>query len=151
MTQKVMRVAEVASAIAALDIQGIGIHDLKDMKPALTARDCPLLGPDPSTESASFLTGWMSRRISMQGNQDNRYVLNYTLYQAPMGQDRGLFAQYPEMVENARRIVEALQALPRIEGCKSIALEGMPTFGRVFDASGQPFHGAHFAIRIVEF
>lgn len=151
MTQKVMRVAEVARAIAALDIQGVKTHDLKDMKAALTDRDCPLLGPDPSSENASFLTNWTSKRISLEGNQDNRYVLNYTLYQAPLGQDRGLFAQYPEMVENARKIVEALQALPRVEGCKSIALDGMPTFGKVFDASGQPFHGAHFALKIVEF
>lgn len=151
MTQPVMRVAQVASAIAALTIRGITIHDLSEMKPALTDRDCPMLGPEPSTENSSFLTNWTAKRISMQGNQENRYTLNYTLYHAPMGQDRGLFAQYPELVENARKIVEALQALPRVEGCKSIALDGFPTFGRVFDASGQPFHGAHFAIRIVEF
>lgn len=144
-----MRMATVASAVAALTIQGITILDLNEMKPALTDRDCPLLGP--SSNNPSFLTDWQARRISMQGNQQNSYTLNYALYQASVGADRGLFTQYPAMVENARRIVEALQALPRVEGCKSIALLGMPQFGQVFDASGQQFHGAVFALRVIEF
>ena len=149
MTQPVMRVADVAAAVAALTIQGITIFDLPDMKPALTDRDCPLLGP--SANNPSFLTDWDPRRITMQGNHSNKYTLNYTLYQAPAGADRGMFAQYPVMVENARRIVEAFQAITKVDGCKSIVLAGMPAFGQVFDASGQQFHGATFALRIIEF
>ena len=149
MTQPVMRVAEVATAIAALTIQGITILDLDEMKHALTDRDCPLLGP--SANDPPFLTDWQARRITLQGNWSNEYTLNYTFYQAPVGADRGLFKQYPAMVENARRIVEAFQAIPRVDGCKSIALAGMPQFGAVFDASGQQFHGAGFALRVVEF
>lgn len=149
MTQPVMRVADVAAAIANLGVVGITILDLDKMKQALTDRDCPLLGP--SANNPSFLTDWQARRISMQGNQENRYTLNYTLYQAQVGADRGLFAQYPVMIENARKIVEALQALPRVAGCKSITLAGMPSFGQVFDASGQQFHGATFALRVIEF
>ena len=149
MTQPVMRVAQVASAIAALTIPGIKIVDLDQMKAALTDRDCPMLGP--SSNNPSFLTDWTSQRRSLQGNPDNRYTLNYTLYQASVGSDRGLFAQYPTLIENARKVVEAIQALPRVDGCKSITLAGMPAFGSVFDASGQQFHGALFALRIVEF
>jgi len=149
MTQPVMRVKQVADAVAALTIQGITILDLDQMKPALTDRDCPMLGP--SSNNPSFLTDWQARRITTQGNWDNRYTLNYTLYQAPVGADRGLFAQYPVMIENARRIVEAFQAITKVDGCKNIALAGMPQFGQVFDASGQQFHGAIFALKVVEF
>lgn len=149
MTQPVMRVADVATAVAALTIQGITILDLDQMKPALTDRDCPLLGP--SSSNPSFLTDWLARRITTQGNWENRYTLNYTLYQAPVGSDRGLFAQYPVMIENARRIVEAFQALTRVDGCKSITLAGMPQFGQVFDASGQQFHGCTFQLKVIEF
>lgn len=150
MTQPVMRVKEVATAIAALTIPGITILDLDEMPQAVSERPLPLLGP--SSNDPSFLTDWASRRVSLQGNQVNEYTLNYTLFHAPVGADRGLFKQYPAMVENARRVVEALQAEPpRVDGCKSIALAGMPAFGAVFDASGQQFHGATFAIRIVEF
>jgi hypothetical protein len=149
MTQPVMQLARVATAIAALTIEGVRIYDLDQMKPALNSTDCPLLGP--SSNDPSFLSDWEARRITMQGNQANAYTLNYTLYQAPVGADRGLFAQYPAMVENARKVVEALQALPRVDGCKSIALAGMPRFGPVFDASGQQFHGAAFALRVIEF
>src|SRR3990167_9244838 len=149
MTQLVMRVADVAAAVAALTIQGITILGLNEMKPALTDRDCPLLGP--SSNNPSFLTDWDSKRITMQGNWSNRYTLNYTLYQAPVGADRGLFAQYPVMIENARKIVETFQAITKVDGCKSIMLAGMPAFGQVFDASGQQFHGATFALKFIEF
>lgn len=149
MTGQVLRVAQVAAAIAGLTIPGVTVLDLDQMKPALTDRDCPLLGP--SANNPSFLTDWESRRVSTQGNYRNAYTLNYTLYQAPVAQDRGLFAQYPNMVENARRVAEALQAVPRVDGCKSITLAGMPAFGPVSDASGQQFHGATFALRVVEF
>ena len=149
MTQPVMRVKTVANSIAALTIVGITILDLDQMKPALTDRDCPLLGP--SASDPSFLTDWQTRRLTTQGNQQNSYTLNYTLYQAPVGADRGLFAQYPAMVENARKVVEAFGALARVDGCKSIVLQGMPAFGRIFDASGQQFHGATFALRVIEF
>lgn len=149
MTQPVMRIAAVATAVAELTVQGITILDLDQMKPALTDRDCPLLGP--SANNPSFLTDWQAQRLSLQGNQRNSYTLNYTLYQAPVGADRGLFKQYPDMIENARKVMEALQALPRVDGCKSITVAGMPAFGAVFDASGQQFHGATFALSIVEF
>lgn len=149
MTQPVMRVAQVATAVAALTIQGITILDLDQMKPALSANDCPMFGP--SANDPSFLTDWEARRISLQGNWHNSYTLNYKLFQAPIGQDRGLFKQYPDMVENARRIVEAFQGLARVDGCKSITLAAMPQFGPVVDASGQQFHGAQIALRVVEF
>lgn len=149
MTQPVMRVAAIATAIAALDIEGITILDLDEMPPMVSERQCPLLGP--SSHDPSFLTDWGDRRISFQGNQANTYTLNYKLFQAPVGADRGLFKQYPAMVESARKIAETLQALVRVSGCKSIALASMPQFGPVVDASGQIFHGAVISLRVVEF
>lgn len=149
MTQPVMRIADVATALAALTIPGIMIYDLDQMPVSVSERDCPLLGP--SANDPPFLTDWDAQRVTFQGNQRNAYTLNYKLFHAPIGADRGLFAQYPNMVENARKIAESLQALPRVDGCKSIALQGMPQFGPVVDASGKQFHGAVFALRVVEF
>lgn len=149
MTQSVLRLAEVATAIASLTLSGITILDLDAMPQAVMERACPLLGP--SSHDPAFLTDWSARRLTLQGNQENRYTLNYILFQAPVGADRGLFKQYPAMVENARRVVEVFQALPRVDGCKSLTLAGMPNVGPVHDASGQTFHGALFALRVVEF
>jgi len=149
MTQPVMRVAEVATAIASLTIPGITIYDLDAMPQTISERQVPLFGP--SANDPSFLTDWQARRITLQGNWHNSYTLNYTLYHAPVGADRGLFKQYPAMVENARKIVEALQAIPRVDGCKAVELVGLPQFGPVFDAYGQQFHGASFALRVTEF
>jgi hypothetical protein len=144
-----MRLADVAEAIAGLTIDGVTVLDLDEMPETVDPRACPLLGP--SAARPSFLTDWEARRLTLQGNAQNSYTLNYTLYQAPVGQDRGLFKQYPTMVANAAAVVEALQAVPRVAGCKSISVGSLPQFGPVFDASGQQFHGATFSLRIVEF
>ena len=149
MTQPVMRVAEVAAAVAAMTVPGITILDLDEMKQAVTDRDCPLFGP--SANDPSYLTDWDTVRISMQGNRANNYNLNYTYFHAAVGSDRGLFKQWPEMMENVRKLAEAIAALPRVDGCKSIALNEMPRFGLVNDASGNPFHGAVFQLYVMEF
>ena len=137
MTQPVMRVAQVASAIAALDIQGIKIVDLHQMKAALTDRDCPMLGPSQQQSVVSHGLD-LAAALAAKGKTIATRSTTRSI-RAPVGSDRGLFAQYPTLIENARKIVEAIQALPRVDGCKSITLAGMPAFGSVFDASGNSF------------
>lgn len=149
MSQPVMRVAEVTAAIAALTVPGITLYGLDEMPPAVNERMCPLFGP--SSNDPSFLTDWDAQLITLQGNKRNNYNLHFKLYQAPVGADRGLFKQYPVMVENARKLAEAIQAVTRVAGCKHVRLYEMPQFGPVTDASGQQFHGAAFTIQVVEF
>jgi hypothetical protein len=143
------RFVDVAAAVAALDIPGIDVLALSEMPPAMTGRKLPLLGP--SSHDPSYLTDWQAVRVSLAGNYANTYTLNYMLYHAPAGKDRTVFALYPEMVANAQRVVNAFQALPRVDGCKRIELAGMPAFGPVHDASGAIYHGVSFALRVTEF
>jgi hypothetical protein len=144
-----LRLADVAAAVAALDIDGVTVFDLDDMPQAVDPRTCPLLAP--SASDPAFLTDWETRRLTLQGNVQNSYTLNYTLFQAKVGTDRGLFAQYPAMVATAQTVVDAFNGLSKVDGCKFIQLAGMPQFGPVFDASGQQFHGATLSLRVTEF
>jgi hypothetical protein len=143
-------IQNVTAALAALTIAvpKLSIRTEQDMLMQVIERDCPLLGP---SSDPSFLTDWETRRISLQGNQQNSYTLNYTYFQAPVGQDRSLFAQYPVMVEHVKTIVDALQTLSAVDGCKSIALEDLPRFGPVHDAMGNVFVGATLSLRVIEF
>jgi hypothetical protein len=150
---------EIAVSIAALTIPGVTaggvtipavtVLDLDQMPDAVDARRLPLLGP--SSHEPAFLTDWESLRVSFQGNQRNTYTLNYTLFFAPVGAERGLFKQYPAMVACAQTVVGVFQAHPSVTGCQQLTVLGLPRFGPVFDASGQQFHGATLALRIIEF
>lgn len=144
-----LHLAEVAAAVAALDIPGIAVLGLNEMPQALTNRPLPLLAP--SSHEPSFLTDWEAVRLTTQGNYRNSYTLNYKLFQASAGKDRGLFTQYPEMVANAQKVVDAFQAIVAVAGCKRIELAAMPQFGPVPDSSGQIYHGAVISLRITEF
>jgi hypothetical protein len=144
-----LHLVNVAAAIAALDIDGVTIYDLDQMPQAVDERACPVLGP--SSHEPAYLTDWQTARISLQGNHTHTYTLNYKLFQAKIGKDRGLFAQYPVMAANAAAVADAFNALVRVDGCKRIELAGMPAFGNITDASGQQFHGATISLRVTEF
>lgn len=144
-----LQAARIDAAISALTLPGITLKGLAEMPIALTARDCPLLGP--SAYEPAWVTDWEALRVSLQGNHRNAYTLNYTYYQAPVGTDRGLFYRYPDMLTNVAAIATALEALPRVNGCQSLELLALPQFGPVHDASGQLFIGATFALRVIEF
>jgi hypothetical protein len=144
-----LHVADVAAAIAALDIDGVTIYDLDQMPQAVDERACPVLGP--SSHEPAYLTDWTARRITTQGNYEMSYVLNYKLFQAKIGKDRGLFAQYPVMVDNAAAVLNAFLALTAVNGCKRLEITSLPQFGNIVDASGQQFHGATLSLRVTEF
>ena len=144
-----MHFAEIAAAIADLAIAGVKIHDLDDMPDAIDPRRCPVLGP--SANDPSFLTDWESTRVSLGGNRAVAYTLNYKLYQAPVGTERGLFKLYPAMVETAQAIADHFNGITVVSGAQHIKLEALPAFGPVSDASGQVFHGAVFSLRVTEF
>lgn len=145
-----LHLAEVAAAVAALDYDGVTCYGLNTMPQSVELRgDVPVFGP--SASDPSFLTDWESRVITLQGNRQNTYTLNFTLFQAQAAKGRGLFETYPDMVESAARVVNRLQSVTKVDGCKHIAIAGMPQFGQVFDASGKQFHGATISLRVTEF
>ena len=143
-----LHIADVAAAIAALDIDGVTVYDLSAMPQAVDERALPALGP---SVDRAFLSDWTGRRITTQGNVEMTYTLNYTLYQAKIGKGRGLFEQYPVMVATAQAIADRFNSLSRVDGCKRLELAAYPAFGKVMDASGQEFHGAIISLRVTEF
>ena len=144
-----IHVTEIAAAIAGLDIPGVRIKDLDQMPDAVDTRDLPMLGP--SAQNPTFLTDWESVRITTAGNRQISYTLNYTLFQAPVGADRGLFKQYPAMVATAEAVADVFNSITVVSGAQHIKLAAMPVFGPVRDASEQLFHGATIALRVTEF
>ncbi len=146
----VPRIATVASSIAALTISGVTLMDLDEVPDALDPRGCPILAP--SVADPQFLTEWeLPVCLTLMGNMQVAYTLNYKLYQAPVGSDRSLLKLYPAMVATADRVAAALLALTALGGCKHISLAAMPQFGPVSDASGNMFHGAVIALRVTDF
>jgi hypothetical protein len=144
-----LHVTAVAAAVAALDIPGVAIQDVNEMAQGLTGRTLPLL--TPGVAEGPFLSDWEPRRISLEGNYQNSYTLNYTLYYAPAGKDRGLFALYPGMVAAVEKVINAFQRLTHVTGCKSITLERIPQMGQIRDVSDQKYHGAVLSLRVIEF
>lgn len=144
--------ADVAQSLAALDIRSasarIPVLDVHELPQGLTNRPLPLLAP---AVDRAFLSDWTATRITTAGNHQNAYTLNYAFYQAPFAKGRGAFEPFQDTVENVEAVLSAIQALPRVAGCKRIEVAGVPQVGLVRDASDQQFHGAIISLRVTEF
>ena len=144
-----LHLRNVATAIAALEIEGVTVKDLDQIPNTIEDRELPVLAP--SSHEPAFLTDWEQEQISLARNRQTSYTLNYKLFQVPAGKERGLMKTYPGMVETAEAVADAFMALTNVPGCKYLTLSAMPQFGPVVDASGKLFHGAVISLRVTEF
>lgn len=141
--------ATVATSIAALSVSGLTIKDLDAIPQEVTARDCPVMFPDPSR----FLTD-LSIEVDSYGSaaakKTVRYTLNYILAYRVVGEERGLYKIYQGFVQKVCLLLDAMLANDALSGCIDSTPTGL-TLGVVQDPAGKSFHGCLIPIRIMEF
>lgn len=105
----------IASAISGLTIGSIKVKDIDEIPEQVQPRDTPILFPNPD--------GWLEGGNAEPadgpatfGPAANRLwifsrTLNYVYLHAPVGSNRGLFAQIPSLSDAADAITEALLGL----------------------------------------
>lgn len=145
-----LAIRTITQAISEIDVSGVRFMDIDEIPESVDPR-LPVFFPEPagfvsdfSIEDNSFGTGLTAKMTAS-------YTLTYTFAYAPIGSERGLFAQYPEMVDKAFLILDALiQSIP-VEGSVNMEIINTLNFGPVSDPSGSPFHGCQVKIRVSEF
>jgi len=141
--------ATVATSIAALSVSGLTIKDLDAIPQEVTARDCPVLYPDP-TRFMTDLVIEVDSFGSASAAKTIRYTLNYVLAYRIVGEERGLYKIYQGFVQKACLFIDAMLANDALSGCIDSTTIGL-TLGVVQDPSGKSFHGCLIPIRIMEF
>jgi len=142
-------VTTIATAIARLDIEGVNVHDLDNLPVSVAATDCPLLAPRPT----DFMSNLQFERQTFSPGARTytlRYTLNYMLFYQPLGATVSLFDEYPEFMDTVMRIVVAFAEMESMSGATEIVLGGVPEIREVTDVTGTGFHGALFALDVLE-
>ena len=81
----------IMDSIASLSIEGVNIRDIDELSEGVTARECPVLYPEPTNFVSDFELVRDSTGPGSTALQHATYDLTYTFLYAPVGAGRGLF------------------------------------------------------------
>lgn len=145
-----LHITDVITAIHGLVIPDLTICDLNDIPNEVDQRARYLI---PSPVEPSPITDFTYERVSFGMDTalgDATYTLNYKLFYAPAGIERGLFDIYPGLLALAMDVVEKILQQSAING----AADWTPRLAEVGtypDAVGKPWWGALIAVDVRDF
>lgn len=144
-----LNLANICNAIAGLSISGVTVKDVDELAESWTTEPNILY---PNVNPPGFVTEF---GVEAEQYVDGTIGLNsvhYTLNYRFLGTDLGenLKTGYLNVVNKLTLIVQAILAAPRPYS-EDVEMElGNITIGPVADPAGHQFHGADFALKIVE-
>jgi hypothetical protein len=145
-----IRLATVASSIAAIKISGVTVRDIEQI-PEDASKSLPILYPKPD----GYISNMVFERLSFGGGgaaaMSISYTLTYRYLHAIAGARLGLFSVYADMVANIAKILVAILDNDDITGALDMVLEGVSNIGPLTDPAGQiTYHGVDITLRVTE-
>lgn len=141
----------IATSIAALSVSGVTLKDLDEIPEEVSARDCPIVYPRPDGFMSGLAVARRSTGVGSAAEKDITYQLNYAYLHSAVGEGRGLFDVYQDMVQKFLAVLDALLADDALNGAIDIEPQGITQFGLMVDPSGNYFHGANVVLNVLEF
>ena len=145
-----LAVTSVATDIAGLSVTGLTIKDLDNFEDEVLHRDGPVLMPapqyftDPAIERMSYGPGSVAKT-------NVYYTLNYRMFYAEVGVERGLSDVYQDMVSLTADLMDAIIANDYTDDAVDISIASIGAFGVVVDPTDNPFYGVDIGIRVLEY
>lgn len=143
-----LRIATVAKSISALDVEGLVICDLDEIKTNPEKR-LSVLVPD-----ADFITDIIPEIRTFGGASamwDIHYTLKYRLLYKPLGSGRTMtFEQIVGLTQMIAKIWDAVLKIGVLSGCEDITIGGISDFGLVLAPNDDPWWGCILSFRIME-
>lgn len=140
----------VADSISHLSVSGVTIRDVDEI-PDSVDMIYPIVFPQPS----GFITAVQPETMSFGSNGTQKENFNYSLHYvflfAPIGSDVNAFAPYTPMLTKLDLIVEAILNNDAVTGLVDMQLESIEGIGAIDDPSGNPYWGALFSLRCLEY
>ena len=143
-------IATVTDSISQIDIAGVQICDIDEIRTAVTDRDCPVLMPEPLNFMGNIVIVADAFGPASTRKRTITYTLNYTFLYCPVGQGREL-ERYGDMVEKAFAILDGLILEDDLTGSIAMNPVAVTEFGPVPDPAGNQFLGCRFQLQVQEF
>jgi len=137
------------NSIAALSVSGVKLYGLGGIPQSVVPGECPLIYPKPDG-LLSGLQVQIDSSGSAAGKKTVRYTLSYMFLHSAVGEGRGLFEKYPDMVIKALAFLDAIIANDTLTGAVDVQPAGVLQFGPVPDPAGHLFHGCQIDLAVTE-
>lgn len=145
---------QVAASIAGLSVSGVSILTPATLKPAIQARDCPVIYP-----AFDFVTGVTDtvRGLGLAGAalHEYRYTLRYLYAHQPAGSGRYPTENTATILANLKAFADAVRGADTTSGSAGalayyVTLSEMTAPAVVADPSDNQFWGAIIALAVLE-
>lgn len=142
-----VQIATVADSISKLSISNVTIKDIDQL--SASWKSLPnVLYPRPE----NFITGVsLIPAVMSKQKYDLHYVLNYRFLNVQLGNDAVLFATYPALIAKIVLIANAIITNHNLTGVIDVSFGGITAIGALPDPAGNAYHGADFAINVLEY
>ena len=141
----------ITDSISSLSIEGVNIRDIDELSEGVTARECPVLYPEPVNFISNFELVRDSTGPGSTALQHATYDLTYTFLYAPIGSNRGLSALYGKIIEKIGLIQDAIITNDTITGLEDFRPQDITYIGLIADPSDHVFHGCQLVFSVMEF
>lgn len=139
----------ITSAIAALSISGVTIKDTDQIVASWQSQP-HVLYPNPEGFITAFSLTYQSFTRGASSDVDIRYTLNYRYLGTAIGDGSQLMRGYDDMVTKVAAIVaKFIETTAPYDGKVDLTL-GPISIGARSDPAGNMYHGADFALLIME-
>ena len=143
-----LRIETVANSISLLDVEGLTIRDIDEVKVNPEKR-LSVLMPE-----SNFITDVEPEVRSFGGASavwDIRYTLNYRLLYKPAGEGRTMtIEQLIGLTRLVSKVWDAFLGIGVLAGCEDVTIAGISDFGPVEAPNGDPWWGCVLSFRILE-
>lgn len=142
-----VQIATVADSISKLSISGVTIKDIDQL--SASWKSLPnVLYPRPK----DFITGTSLMPVELtKSKYDLRYTLNYRFLNVQLGNDAVLLVTYPTLIAKIVLIINAIITNHNLTGAVDVSFGGITAIGALSDPAGNAYHGADFAINVLEY
>lgn len=141
----------IADSIASISVSGVTIKDIDEIPESVSARDCPIMYPEPD----GFISGLTYTRDStgpgLVAQATVTYNMTYAFLYKPVGIGRGLFVVYNDMMTKFGLIVDAIIISDVLNHVMDLTIGDVIQFGAVPDPAGNMFIGTRLVLKISEF
>jgi hypothetical protein len=140
----------VAASIANLSVSGVTIKKTDNI-PDSASMICPIIIPQPS----GFISNIAPENVSFgsMGSQKENfsYSLNYVFLFAEIGSGINAYAPYDAALAKLMVALNVILNNDTVSGLVDMQLEEVSTIGAIDDPYGNPYWGALFSLRCLEF
>lgn len=139
----------ITLAVASLSIAGVRIRDLNTIPDEVLVRNCPVMFPAPGEIASGYENGPGTFGGATAAYWAVTRVMSWLYLHSPVGEGRGAFSHFPELMRKSDAIIEKFMELS-ITGVDILKVTIENASKPIEDPAGNQYYGFYVNVLLRE-